>query len=68
MDKRRSMDGGTQEYPLPIPVQMFLWRHIRSVNYIELFLLFFKKIVTCPYLSLSKRLIHFIIFQAIYSS
>ncbi|XP_071635615.1 protein unc-80 homolog isoform X3 [Temnothorax longispinosus] len=29
MDKRRSMDGGTQEYPLPIPVQMFLWRHIR---------------------------------------
>ncbi|XP_018375379.1 PREDICTED: protein unc-80 homolog isoform X1 [Trachymyrmex cornetzi] len=29
MDKRRSVDGGTQEYPLPIPVQMFLWRLIR---------------------------------------
>ncbi|XP_067205239.1 protein unc-80 homolog isoform X2 [Linepithema humile] len=29
MDKRRSLDGGLQEYPLPIPVQMFLWRHIR---------------------------------------
>ncbi|KAL0104477.1 hypothetical protein PUN28_017301 [Cardiocondyla obscurior] len=29
MDKRRSVDGGTQEYPLPIPVQMYLWRQIR---------------------------------------
>ncbi|XP_025991096.1 protein unc-80 homolog isoform X8 [Solenopsis invicta] len=29
MDKRRSMDGGTQEYPLPAPVQMFLWSKIR---------------------------------------
>ncbi|XP_011346095.1 protein unc-80 homolog isoform X3 [Ooceraea biroi] len=30
MDKRRSLDAGAmQEYPLPIPVQMFLWRHIR---------------------------------------
>ncbi|GAB1863584.1 hypothetical protein CAJAP_04663 [Camponotus japonicus] len=29
MDKRRSLDGGIQEHPLPIPVQMFLWRHIR---------------------------------------
>ncbi|XP_029661672.1 protein unc-80 homolog [Formica exsecta] len=29
MDKRRSLDGVIQEQPLPIPVQMFLWRHIR---------------------------------------
>ncbi|XP_072743186.1 protein unc-80 homolog isoform X2 [Anoplolepis gracilipes] len=29
MDKRRSLDGNSQEQPLPIPVQMFLWRHIR---------------------------------------
>ncbi|XP_020299995.1 protein unc-80 homolog isoform X4 [Pseudomyrmex gracilis] len=29
MDKRRSLDGGLQEYPLPIPVQLFLWRQIR---------------------------------------
>ncbi|XP_032667265.1 protein unc-80 homolog isoform X5 [Odontomachus brunneus] len=29
MDKRRSLDGGVQEHPLPIPVQMFLWRQLR---------------------------------------
>ncbi|XP_014469276.1 PREDICTED: protein unc-80 homolog isoform X4 [Dinoponera quadriceps] len=29
MDKRRSLDGGLQEHPLPIPVQMFLWRQLR---------------------------------------
>jgi len=40
MDKRRSLDGGTQEYPLPVPIQMFLWRHIRSADYIEFFIIF----------------------------
>lgn len=32
MDKQRSLDGGLQEHPLPIPVQMFLWRQLRSVD------------------------------------